>query len=309
MTTIRCGNCSFLNFATASACKRCKAEFQTVPAQVGTLLSAQVETTVPAQLDTTVPAQTGNAVPVVDEASCQPGYQASFSQATTFQATQQWQQPAFQSPFPPPPNYFQPPVAPLPRASKHGPTNAALGLLFGLAVALIFSFGVFRKASNHTVAVNFAWQQYASPDGSYTVLMPNHPSESVQSQFIPAGEIRMHISEVDMGERGAFMVAYADYPGKPSNVSSQEILDAGAQGAVSKSNSFLLSKKNITLDGHPGIELELAPPTGQGLDGGIARARLYWVAPRLYIMFTGVQKPTDEAAMIKFLDSFQLSKR
>jgi hypothetical protein len=294
MTTIRCSNCSFLNFATASVCKRCKAEFAIVPAEVGTNAPAQIE----------------NLAPAGYEASVQPAYQPAPFPAAPFEAAPQWPQPGFQSPFPPPPpNYFQSPIAPLPRASKYGATNAALWLLLVLAVALIFSFGVFRVSHSHDIATSFAWQQYTAQDGSYTVLMPSRPVESVQSEPTPIGDIQAHISEVDMGQTGAFMVAYADYPSSVTNLPSQSLLDAGAQGAVAKSGASLVSKKNITLNGYPGVELELLPPAGQGLDGGHARARIYWVAPRLYIMFTGVSKSVDETTMTKFLDSFQFNNR
>jgi hypothetical protein len=281
MNSNRCGNCGFLNFASASVCKRCKVEFETAQAQAGNMPSGSYE---------------------IDR-------QANYEVAP-FQTATQWPQPAYQPSFPPPPPmYFQTPIAPLPRASKNGAANAVLWTLLGVAVFIALGIGAVWKFGSHAVAANYAWQEYASPDGSFTILMPNHPMETVQSQSTPAGEIQMHISGVNMGQNGAYLIAYADYPGNFSKLPSQELLDAGAQGAVSRSGATLVSKKNITLDGYPGVELELLPPAGEGLDGGHARARIYWAAPRLYIMFTGVSKSESQTTMAKFLDSFKLSKR
>lgn len=289
MNNVRCVNCGFLNFASALTCKRCKAEFESAPALLG------------------------NSPSIDDGASSQVNYQAApsqvvLSQAAPHQAAPEWSQPAFQPPFQPP-LYFPTPIAPLPRPSKYGATNAVLWTLLGVAIFIALSIGAIWKFGKAASSANYVWQEYKAPDESYTILMPNHPVETVQSQSTPAGEIQMHISGVEMGQNGAYMVAYADYPGNFTKLSSQELLDAGAQGAVTRSGATLVSKKNITLDGYPGVELELLPPAGEGLNGGHARARIYWAAPRLYIMFTGVSKSVDETTMTKFLDSFKLNKK
>jgi hypothetical protein len=289
MNNVRCVNCGFLNFASAPSCKRCKAEFESAPAYLGNPPSSD------------------------DGASSQVSYQAApypaeVTQAVPYHAAPQWPQPEYQPPFQPP-LYFPTPIAPLPRASKNGATNAVLWTLLGVAVFIALSIGAIWKFGKPASSANYVWQEYKAPDESYTILMPNHPVEIVQSQSTPAGEIQTHISGVEMGQNGAYMVAYADYPGNFTKLSSQELLDAGAQGAVTRSRATLVSKKNITLDGYPGVELELLPPAGEGLDGGHARARIYWAAPRLYIMFTGISKSVDETTMAKFLDSFKLRKK
>lgn len=236
------------------------------------------------------------------EPSHAPLNQAAPDQAE-YQTVPQWSQPFAQTSFPPP-DYFPSAVAPLPRASKYGATNTALWTLLGVAVAIAIGIGVFWKFGHHA---NYAWQEYKASDDSYTVLMPGRPVESVQSQATPAGVIQMHLSIVEMGRDGAYMVGYADYPSSFTKLSSQDLLDAGAQGAVARSGATLVSRKNITLDGYPGVELELLPPAGQGFNGGHARARIYWVAPRLYILFAGNSKADAEATNTKFLDSFKFS--
>jgi hypothetical protein len=289
MNNVRCVNCGFLNFASAPSCKRCKAEFESAPAYLG------------------------NSPAIDDGASSQVNYQAApsqvvLSQAGPHQVAPEWSQPAFQPPFQPP-IYFPTPIAPLPRASKNGATKAVLWTLLGVAVFIALGIGAIWKFGKAASSANYVWQEYKAPDESYTILMPSKPVESVQSQSTPAGEIQMHISLADMSRDGAYLVGYADYPDNFKSLSSQQLLDAGAQGAVTRSGATLASKKNITLDGYPGVELELLPPAGQAPPGARALARIYWVAPRLYIMFAGGSKSDTDATMTKFLDSFKLRRK
>ena len=120
----------------------------------------------------------------------------------------------------------------------------------------------------------------------------------------------MHMVMAEMGSRGAYMVGYADYPGNTSKVQSDALLEMAANGAVSHSGATLVNKKSISLDGYPGLELELLPPEGQRLDGGRGYCRIYWIAPRIYMTFAGGPDSGEGSqATTKFLDSFKLQKR
>jgi hypothetical protein len=158
--------------------------------------------------------------------------------------------------------------------------------------------------------VNVVWQEYQPADSSYSVLLPVKPEESIERTQSPAGELQLHLSMANLGTEGACLVGYVDYPEAFRSVPADGLLDAGASGAVATSGSTLLSKKKITLDGHPGLELELKPPAGKIRGGGRAASRIYWVPPRLYMMFVGVpESPTNNDIVTKFLDSFKLRKR
>jgi len=283
MDSIRCGNCSFLNFASASACKRCKAEFEIAPAAVGS--------------------------------STFGGYTAAVSQPN-YQPMPQWSQPpyqqAYQPAYQPPPPYFSTPIAPLPRASKNGATNAMLWTLLGIAFVIALGIGILWKFGK-TAPVNYAWQEHSSQDMSYTVQMPARPVESVQDLHTPTGPLPMHVSMVSMGPQEAYMAAYIDYPENFKNLSNDSndtLLEGAVQGGLSNSHATLVSKKRIAIDGYPGVEIEMMIPDGEVRGGGRAFSRIYWVAPRVYILVGGGPDSKEvKQAATKFLDSFKLKKR
>ena len=275
MNNIRCGNCGCLNFASATSCKRCKAEFEIAQAAVGSSTFGDYST-----------------VPQVN-----------------YQPMQQWTQPSYPPAYQPPPPYFSAPIAPLPRASKNGATNAVLWMLLGLTVVIALGIGYVWKFGKPASA-NYAWQEYKPQDESYTIQVPGKPVESVQDLPSPAGQLQMHASLVNMSSREAYLTAYIDYPDNFRNLSSDALLDGAAQGGLNNSNSTLVSKKRITLDGYPGIELEMMLPTGEVQGGGRAYSRIYWVAPRVYITVGGGPDTKEvKQAATKFLDSFKLKKR
>ncbi|HKQ99888.1 MAG TPA: zinc finger Ran-binding domain-containing protein [Pyrinomonadaceae bacterium] len=267
----RCGNCGLLNFAEASACKRCKAA-----------------------LDVSNGGAENNSFGGYEPQGWQPGYQNAAA----------WPQPAYQ------PQYFPTPLAPLPRASKTGSTNAILISLLGVAITIAIGIGILWKLGpNFSSTGGGGWQEYQAKDGSFTIQMPSKPIENVQSQSTPAGEIQMHMSMAVENQGGAFIAGYADYPSNFTHVSSEQLLDLASQGAVNSSGTTLLNKKNISLDGNPGVELELLPPKNMP-EGGRAVTRIYWAAPRIYILFAGGPKSSEtDAAMTKYFDSFKLRKK
>jgi hypothetical protein len=140
--------------------------------------------------------------------------------------------------------------------------------------------------------------------------MPDTPVESVERRDSPAGELKMHLSMVNKGLEGTCLVGYADYPDSFRNISADTVLDAGAMGGVSHSGSTLVSKKRITLQGYPGMEVVMQPPEKDIPGGGLAITRIYWVAPRIYITLAGGRNSSsNDAMMAKFHDSFKLRKR
>ena len=271
MNSLRCSNCSFLNFATANTCKRCNTTLD-VPAEA-------------------------------EENDFFGGYGAGWQ--PSYQTASNYPQPAYA------PQYFPTPVAPLPRVSKNSSTNTVLFALLGVAVVIAAGIGVLWKFGNNksAAAANSGWQEYKAQDESFTIQMPGKPSETVQRQATPAGEYQMHMAMAIHQQSGAFIAGYADYPSNFTNVPPQQLLDMATQGALSNSGATLVSKKNISLNGYPGLELEMLPP-GNMPGGGRIVTRIYWAAPRIYILFAGGPKSSDtDAAMTRYFESFKIRKK
>jgi hypothetical protein len=270
VSSIRCLNCGFLNFAADSDCKRCRAAL--IPPSDNPYFNSYV-------------------------ASMQGGYQPAPEYVPPG-----YTQPAYSQ------SYFPGAMAPLPRVSKHGGTNTALVVLVGLVLAVAAGLGVLWKIGNGRAA-NFAWQEYSSEDQTYSVMMPKKPAQFVQSQPSAVGDLQVHVMTVDTDDGGAFVAMHSDYPGQFSEVPAEEVLDSAVQGITSSSEATILSRKNISLDGHQGLEIELSVKQLKGL--GRAVARVYWVAPRrMYVMIAVAPPSTDtDAQLARFLDSLKLRKK
>jgi hypothetical protein len=269
VSSIRCLNCGFLNFSADSVCKRCRAAL--IPPSDNPYFNSYV-----ARMH-------GGYQPAPEYIP--PGYtQPAYSQS-----------------------YFPGAVAALPRVSKNGGTNAALVALVGLALAVAAGVGVLWKIGNRSA--NFAWQEYSSEDQTYSVMMPKKPAQFVQSQPSAVGNLQVHVMTVDTDDGGAFVAMHSDYPGQFSEVPADEVLDSAVQGIASSSEATILGRKNISLDGHQGLEIELSVKQLKGL--GRAVARVYWVAPRrMYVMIAVAPPSSDaDAQLARFLDSLKLRKK
>ena len=209
-----------------------------------------------------------------------------------------------QTPYPT--SYYPGPLAPLPRVSKNAGVNAALLALLGLALAVALGVWVFWKVGANGSA-NFAWKEYDSEDRSYAIMMPTEPEHILKTQESMVGDLDAHLMLADMHDRGAFVVAHTDYPEDFSGASADEMLDASAQGAISSTEATELNRKKISLDGHPGLELELSMKKYRGR----TVARVYWVAPRrIYVMFASAPfSPQTDANLSMFLNSLRLRRK
>ena len=205
-------------------------------------------------------------------------------------------------------HYFPSPVAPLPRSSKNSGTNAVLLSLLGIVVAVAGGLGVLWKFGK-PAPVNYAWYEYRAKDESFTVLMPSPPIESVHAKETPMGPLDVHMALADMRSE-AYLVGYSDYPESFRTLSAETILEGAQEGAIGESNSTLVSRKKITLDGYEGIEIEIKPPAGSPSGVGRAFSRIYWAPPRIFITFAGGMDTGETMQRsTKFLDSFRIQKK
>ena len=100
---------------------------------------------------------------------------------------------------------------------------------------------------------------------------------------------------------------YNDFPESIIRENTADALfDGGRDAAFASAGSRLLTEENISLNGHPGRELNFEIRGGEGM----VRSRVYLVGRRLYqIIWTG---PSDKALLEnvdEFLNSFELLEK
>lgn len=149
------------------------------------------------------------------------------------------------------------------------------------------------------------WQDFVSDRGGFSVLMPGKPTETIEppKPQSRAGETRYFFVETE-GGKVSYYVSYIEFPGLPSELSVREVntlLNAARDGAVN--NSTLLKESSIILNDYLGREIEI-----KTADGFRAKARIYWVHPRLYVLMMRTSTQTFSPASDRFLTSFKLLK-
>lgn len=211
-----------------------------------------------------------------------------------------WDQPNYQ------PSYIPPRPAPPPA----GVGRMIAGVVVFLASMSLVAFVAMPRLLKPKKAnlTNLTWSEYKAPDGSFSVSMPVTPKESEMSQPTPAGSVRVHLVTAEIGRDAGCMVMYADYP-VLNKVSEDELYEQTVRGMASPGSKHLAigNRKFITHDGHRGLEVEFKPEVMERLEAK-GRARLFWVAPRLYmVMSGGPETPEFAGVSDRCLDSFNFS--
>ena len=267
MNSLRCANCSLLNFDTASACKRCGLPFDSQAEH-----AAGAHPYAPAQQYP------------------QPAEGDSYF----------WDQPQYQ------PSYIPP--RPAPRPSGIGKTIAGVAV-FLVTVSLVAFVAIPRLLTPKKADLtNVTWSEYKAPDGSFTVSLPATPKESQMNQPTPVGNAKMRLVTAEIGRDAGCMVMYVDYP-VLSKVSEDELYEQTIKGMASPNSEHLGigNRKFIRQDGHRGIEVEFKPKVLERLDAK-GRARMFWVAPRLYMVLSGGPETPEFAGISdRCLDSFKFN--
>jgi LSD1 subclass zinc finger protein len=145
------------------------------------------------------------------------------------------------------------------------------------------------------------WKPFASQEGKFSALFPGTPTQTSSNDR--QGTTTYTIMVELNAQKTAYMVMYNDMPAGVTEATSKFLFDTVAKNfgpAVKK-------KKDIKLDGHPGIELELEQL--QDRDIIAITDRIYLVDRRMYqVMASAAKDKKDPAQFAEFLDSFKLRK-
>ena len=153
------------------------------------------------------------------------------------------------------------------------------------------------------------WKEFSSAKGKFSVLMPGDPQEQHQVVNTAVGPIDLYMYTIDSGSI-AYIVGYSDYPEDfIKNSEPKKILDGAREGAVRNIKGTLVASREITLEGHPGMEFAFDVPKRPEFPyDGIGRSHMFLVGNRLYQCMVIGKKSSSVEEVTKFVDSFRLSK-
>lgn len=170
---------------------------------------------------------------------------------------------------------------------------------FVALVAIVLGSGFQQPAGNRGQVV---WAVFNSKEGAFAVLMPNKPTQEVQSIDTDLGKMDSHLAMSSHEDREVFIASYTDFPSVVTEQTAiDRILDGARNQLLANVERKLLSETTITLDGHFGRELRIEMPDWSMI------TRIYWVKRRLYqlIAMTSKDRPAPQD-VDRFLASFKI---
>jgi hypothetical protein len=144
------------------------------------------------------------------------------------------------------------------------------------------------------------WKLFSSPEGAFSVSIPEIPAGRKQMVLTPLGERDEFRHTLDV-DGGTYAVAYLDFPAeRMQGKDPLTLLDDATGVLVSAAQGKQDGLRRIALNGQPGREVRF-----QGSGGSVTVARLYLVDRRLYqVAVTGTGDFASSAEAEAFLRSF-----
>jgi hypothetical protein len=169
--------------------------------------------------------------------------------------------------------------------------KAAVALLACLAIVLVAGFFLEVHAQN-------GWAKFSPDGGNFSILMPGNPKVEVENKIGPFGPYTSNLlSEAKGGT--TYLIGWTDYPTNVS-LNVQGEINATRDNFLKSVNGKLIAEKEISLDGHPGLEF-----TAEMNSKFYVISRIYVVGNRPYQILAVTQKYSDQTNANRFLWSFR----
>ena len=151
------------------------------------------------------------------------------------------------------------------------------------------------------------WIEYGSDPYGFSVMTPKSFDLSRDTSETEAGDVGLVTFLAEL-ETASYGVVYGEFTQDFINQADPDILlKGGAKGFLEKLSGTLTAERQITLDGHTGLEIVMTGMS-QGLDL-FGKARFYLAGTRLYqVIVIAAKGKEDLPAIDHFLDSFKLKQ-
>jgi len=169
-------------------------------------------------------------------------------------------------------------------------------LIFPL-LAAAFVFG------SHAAVSAQEWVKLAPEAGNFEVMMPGTAKMSEQAGTGTLGPYKTYVYIVRTAD-AVYLAGYADYLPTAKIDTKAEIRANRDNFMKPWKEGKILSEKEITLGRYPGLEFKAQ------VDGGrTATSRIIMVGNRPYQLIALTLPESDQTGILKFLDSFKVTKK
>jgi hypothetical protein len=179
-----------------------------------------------------------------------------------------------------------------------------------ISAALLLRCIAFLVALTLTSAVGGKapqWREYVSQDGGFIIQMPDEPEvryDQINGQGSP---VPMHTLLANLQNNGSCASIYFDYSEYELTMPVTQFLELGVKLYLKNTNSTLITRRDISLDGYQGVEIESTPNGTSSVIPIRSTSRIYWVPEKKFVYVNYVVGPesgTLYAQRSTFLDSF-----
>lgn len=163
-----------------------------------------------------------------------------------------------------------------------------------LSLAFLVSLLLFVNAGAQTDP--HGWVTFAPEGGKFSILFPSQPVENINKKTA----YTLH-SFTTTANRATYVASYTDY--EQIQLKPAEFLIANRDRFNKGLQATLVSSREITLDGHTGLEFVSENPAAN------IRSQIFLIENRLFQTATVVFKDTDQTQWTdKFFASFKFTK-
>ena len=161
-----------------------------------------------------------------------------------------------------------------------------------LLACLVAGFVVDVQAQN-------GWTKFSPEGGNFSILMPGNPKAEVENKIGPFGPYTSNLFSETKG--GTFyLIGWTDYPANVT-LNVQGEINATRDNFIKSVAGRLIAEKEISLDGHPGLEF-----TAEMNSKFFVTSRIYVVGNRPYQILAVTPKYSGQTDANRFLWSFRL---
>ena len=141
------------------------------------------------------------------------------------------------------------------------------------------------------------WITLAPEGAGFSVLFPGNANETVDKK----NSFTLHSFNVTVG-RATYVASYSDY--LPGKLDPATALTANRDKFLKSLQATLVSNREITMDGHTGIEFTSETPAAN------VKSQLFLIGNRMYQIVTFVFRDVDETTNVnRFFDSFKFTPK
>jgi hypothetical protein len=176
----------------------------------------------------------------------------------------------------------------------------------GWIVLVIFSAIIAHFVANYEQFLPHHWQTYTSPDGSFSVQLPDKPS--IQSTQVPlegGGTTAVNVITAAPTDHTTYMFTYVEHE-NIGQKSPDQTLDSAREGGLRKIQGTVLTQKRITVQGYPGLDVQ-----ARARGNSLADLRIVAVGNRLVMIMAlaTVGHDREPKTVQRVLDSFKINQK